>query len=35
VTALSAETGVDVPELDYPELATLAGCASYIDSRAG
>jgi acyl carrier protein len=30
VTALYEETGVDIPERDYPEVTTLAGCVVYI-----
>jgi acyl carrier protein len=34
VVALHERLGVDVPERDYPELATLDGCVDYL-SRAG
>ena len=30
VTALHEETGIDVPERDYPQLSTLAGFVSYV-----
>lgn len=30
VTALSEATGVDVPESDYPRLATLEGCEDFV-----
>ncbi len=30
VTALHDETGVDVPERDYPELATVGGFVGYV-----
>ena len=30
VTALSEETGIEVPERDYPELATVTGFVDYI-----
>jgi acyl carrier protein len=30
VVGLHAETGIEVPESDYPELATLAGCIAYL-----
>ena len=33
VTGLHRRLGVDVPEVDYPRLATLAGCVDYL-SRA-
>ncbi len=27
------ETGVDVPEEDYPKVATLDGCVAYVEAR--
>jgi len=30
VTALHEETGIDVPERDYPELASVAGFVAYV-----
>lgn len=27
-------TGIDVPEHDYPQLVTLAGCVSYLRARS-
>ncbi len=33
VLGLHQRLGVDVPETDYPQLATLAGCVDYL-SRA-
>lgn len=27
-------TGVDIPERDYPELATLRGCVAYLTASA-
>lgn len=33
VTALHKRLGVDVPEVDYPKLVTLAGAADYLGSR--
>ena len=30
VIALGAEFGVEIPELDYPKLATLDGCLDYL-----
>jgi acyl carrier protein len=36
VVALAAATGVEVPEADYPRLATLDGCVEYLTrARAG
>lgn len=34
VQALAAATGVEVPESDYAELATLAGCVEYLAAAA-
>ena len=34
VTALHDETGIDVPERDYPKLATVGGFASYVSAAA-
>jgi acyl carrier protein len=30
VVGLHRRLGVDVPEADYPQLATLDGCAAYL-----
>lgn len=30
VTAIHDETGIDIPERDYPELATFAGFVRYL-----
>jgi acyl carrier protein len=30
VTAIHEALGVDIPEADYPRLATLAGCVEYV-----
>jgi acyl-CoA synthetase (AMP-forming)/AMP-acid ligase II len=35
VIALHAALGVDIPETDYPRLATLDGCIEYLLSRSG
>jgi len=35
VTALHDETGIDVPERDYPQLATISGFVAYIEGAAG
>ena len=34
MTALHDETGIDVPEHDYPKVATIAGFADYVSERA-
>ena len=31
---LSEQTGLDIPEADYGQLATIAGCAAYLAGRA-
>jgi len=33
VTALHRRTGIDIPELDYPKLATLSGTVAYLDAK--
>jgi acyl carrier protein len=33
VTALHERLGVDVPETDYPKLATLEGMIAYLERR--
>jgi acyl carrier protein len=35
VLGLHKRLGVDVPETDYPQLATLAGCVDYLSRRMG
>ena len=32
VIALHKELGVDIPEKDYPKLATLQGCIEYLSA---
>lgn len=34
VVALHAAVGVDIPEADYPRLATLDACVEYLAGRA-
>jgi acyl carrier protein len=34
VTALHDEVGVDVPERDYPKLATVGGFTAYVSEAA-
>jgi acyl carrier protein len=34
MVALSERTGVEVPERDYPELASVDGCVAYLAARA-
>jgi len=33
VIKLHEKTGVDIPEKDYPQLATLSGCITYLKAR--
>ena len=33
VIALHERFGVDIPEADYPKLATLSGCVSYLSGK--
>jgi acyl carrier protein len=35
VIALHERLGIEIPEADYPRLATLAGCVEYLHARAG
>jgi acyl carrier protein len=35
IVALHAETGVDIPEGDYPQLATLDDCVEYLARAVG
>ena len=32
--AIHAATGVDIPEADYPKLATLDACVAYLGARS-
>jgi acyl carrier protein len=34
IIALHAATGIDVPEQDYPQLASLNGCIDYLAARS-
>ena len=33
ITAVHRRTGIDIPEADYPKLATLAGIYAYLEAR--
>jgi acyl carrier protein len=33
VTALHEQTGVDVPERDYPSIRTIDGCRAYLEAH--
>ena len=35
IAALRGDLGVDVPEADYPRLATLRSCVDYLAGRLG
>ena len=30
---LHEQTGIEIPEADYPKIATLAGCLAYLEQR--
>ncbi|MGZ4203748.1 MAG: acyl carrier protein [Actinomycetota bacterium] len=34
VSGIAQETGVEVPERDYPQIATLDGCLAYLARAA-
>ena len=34
VQALHDATGVDIPEIDYPQIATVDGIVDYLEARA-
>jgi acyl carrier protein len=34
ILTLHEKLGVEIPEKDYPSLATLEGCVNYLSSRA-
>lgn len=33
ITAVHHRTGIDIPEIDYPKLVTLAGMFKYLDAK--
>ncbi len=33
VSGLHDATGIEIPERDYPAVATIAGCAAYLAAR--
>lgn len=33
LTAVQESTGITVPEIDYPKVATLAGFVAYLEAR--
>lgn len=35
ITAIHHRLGVDIPELDYPKLVTLAGAVAYLAAHTG
>lgn len=35
VVGIHEKTGIEIPECDYPEMATLEGCAAYLVARSG
>ncbi len=34
VIGIHEKTGIEIPERDYPELASVEGCVSYLSARA-
>ena len=34
MAGIHARTGIDIPERDYPSVATLAGCVAYLCRHA-
>jgi acyl carrier protein len=35
MVAVHETTGVEIPEVDYPKLATVDGCVEYLGARIG
>ena len=35
ITAIHHRLGIDIPELDYPKLVTLAGSIAYLEAKLG
>ncbi|MEC9341162.1 MAG: acyl carrier protein [Pseudomonadota bacterium] len=35
ITAIHKQLGVNVPEVDYPQLSSLNGCLRYLEPRLG
>lgn len=35
IIAIHHRLGIDIPEIDYPKLATLDGAIAYIDAKLG
>ena len=35
ITAIHHRLGVDIPEIDYPKLVTLAGSIAYLEAKLG
>lgn len=33
VTAIHEETGIDIPEADYPKIASLNQCVAYLQAK--
>jgi acyl carrier protein len=33
ITAVHRRTNIDIPEIDYPKLVTLAGIFAYLDTK--
>jgi acyl carrier protein len=35
ITAIHHRFGIDIPEIDYPKLVTLAGAMAYLEAKLG
>lgn len=35
ITAIHHRLSIDIPEIDYPKLVTLAGMAAYLEAKLG
>jgi len=35
ITAIHHRLGIDIPEIDYPKLVTIAGIVTYLEKKVG
>ena len=33
--AIHEATGIDIPEIDYPQITSVASCVEYLDAHSG
>jgi acyl carrier protein len=33
--AIHEATGIDIPEVDYPQITSIASCVAYLDAHSG